>query len=160
MAIEDTFNGAKSGLTFLNAYINTVAEVIGEDQAHALETATCQALGAAQGMMIKEQIGVDLFDLKSSSQVLQNLIEEGFGIRSDIQEETSHRIKLNVGRCPVYESMRDLGMDGKAIEASCRGGSLGFMDAVAKQLNPDLSYELVKFRSSPDDYCEEVVVLA
>jgi hypothetical protein len=51
-------------------------------------------------------------------------------------------------------------MDEKAIEASCRGGSLGFMDAVAKQLNPDLSYELVKFRSSADDYCEEIVVLA
>jgi hypothetical protein len=58
MAIEDTFNGAKSGLTFLNAYINTVAGVIGEEQAHALETATCQALGTSQGMMIKDQIGV------------------------------------------------------------------------------------------------------
>ena len=159
MAIEDTFNGAKSGLTFLNAYINTVAEAIGEKQAHALETTTCQALGTAQGMMIKEQIGIDKFDLKTSSQVLQNLIEEGFGIHSEVIEETPQKIKINVGRCPVYESMQALGMDGKAIEASCRGGSLGFMDAVAKQLNPDLGYELVKFRSSADDYCEEAVVL-
>jgi hypothetical protein len=160
MAVEDTFNGAKSGLTFLNAYINTVAGVIGEEQAHALETATCQALGTSQGMMIKDQIGVEIFDLKSSSKVLQNLIEEGFGIRSEVIEETPQTIKINVGRCPVYESMQALGMDEKAIEASCRGGSLGFMDAVAKQLNPDLSYELVKFRSSADDYCEEIVVLA
>jgi hypothetical protein len=137
MAVEDTFNGAKSGLTFLNAYINTVAEAIGEEQAHAWETTTCQALGTTQGMMIKDQIGVDKFDLKTSSKVLQNLIEEGFGIRSEVIEETPQTIKINVGRCPVYESMQALGMDGKAIEASCRGGSLGFMDAVAKQLNPE-----------------------
>jgi hypothetical protein len=33
------------------------------------------------------------------------------------------------------------------------------MDAVAKQLNPDLSYRLKEFRSSVDGYCLEEVVL-
>lgn len=159
MAVDDTFNGAKSGLTFLNAYVNTVAQVIGEEQAHTLEATMCKAMGASQGKMIAEQAGIGEFDLKSSIHVLQNLVKEGFGIRSEVIGETPQKITIKVGRCPIYESMQALGIDGKAIEAGCRGGSLGFMDAVAKQLNPDLSYELIKFRSSEDDYCEEAVVL-
>ena len=160
MAVEDTFTGAKSGLTFLNAYSNTVAQAIGEEQALALETTTCEALGAAQGMMIKEQTGVEEFDAKASSQVLSNLIEEGFGILSEVVEESPQGVKLKVGRCPVYEAAQELGMDAEAIEASCRATSIRFMDAVTKQLNPKLSYQLTKFLSGADGFCEEVIVLA
>ena len=158
MSIEDTFNGVKSGLTFINAYINTVAQTLGEEQALAFDSTTCEALGTAQGKMVKAQTGIDDIDLKTSSQLLQNLIKEGFGIRSDVIGETSDKITINVRRCPVYESMLALGMDTKAIEANCRAGAIQFMDAAAKQLNPRLGYELTKFRSSADDYCKEVLV--
>ena len=65
-----------------------------------------------------------------------------------------------VGKSPIYESAQALGMDTKAIEASCRASCIKYMDAIAKQLNPNLSYQLTKFRSAADGYCEEVVVLA
>lgn len=160
MSIEDTFNGAKAGLTLLNAYINTVAQTFGEEQALALDSAMCEALGAAQGKTVKSQSGIDEFDLRTSSQALQNLIKKGFGIRSDVISETPQKITINVRRCPVYESMAALGMDPKAIEANCRAGAIHFMDAAAKQLNPELSYKLTKFRLSADDYCKEVIVFA
>ncbi len=47
----------------------------------------------------------------------------------------------------------------KDIENICRASAIGFMDAAAKQLNPKLSYQLQKFRSNADDYCEEAVLL-
>jgi len=49
--------------------------------------------------------------------------------------------------------------DNKTIEAGCKAGAITFMDSAAKQLNPNLSYRLAKFRSSADDCCEESLVL-
>jgi hypothetical protein len=159
MAVEDTFNGAKAALVFEHAWRNTVAQVLGIEQALAMDTKICEAMGTAQGKMIKEQTGIDKFDAITARQMLTNLIEEGFGILSDVIEESPHMARTKVGRCPVYESAQALGMDAEAIEASCRAGSVRFMDAVAKQLNPNLSYQLINFRSRPDGYCEEAVVL-
>ena len=159
MTVEDTFNGAKAALIFDHAWRNTVAQVQGMEQALAMETKICEAMGTAQGKMIKEQTDTDEFDTITARQMLTNLIEEGYGILSDVIEESPQRAWTKVGRCPVYESAQALGMDAEAIETSCRAGPIRFMDAIAKQLNPNLSYQLINFRSTPDGYCEEAVVL-
>lgn len=160
MAVEDIFTGAQSALTFLNAYINTVAQEIGMERALAVDTQVCEAMGVAQGQMIKEQAGIEEFDAQAAGQVLSKAIEQGFGIVSEPIEESPERMVLKVGRCPVYEAGLAVGMDPEAIEASCRGGAMRFMDAMAKELNPNLSYQLTKFRSGADEPCEETIVLA
>lgn len=159
MAVQDTFNGAKSGLTFMQAYLSMVGQEIGMEKALALDVKTSQMLGKAQGMMIKAQAGVEEVDIKTGEKMLSALIEEGFGITSEVNDESSNMINCKVGRCPVYESAEMIGMDNKAIEAGCRAGAITFMDSVAKQLNPKLSYKLTKFRSSADGCCEESVVM-
>ncbi len=159
MAVQDTFNGAKSGLTFMQAYLNTVGQEIGMEKALALETKTTQMLGKAQGMMLKKQAGVEEVDIKTAEKMLSALIEEALGIPSEVTDESPTKITCKVGRCPVYLSAEMLGMDNKAIEASCKAGSITYMDTAAKQLNPKLSYKLTKFRSSADDFCEETVVM-
>jgi len=159
MTIENTFNGAKSSLILFHAYINSVAEEIGMQQALALDTKTCQALGTAQGMMVKEQAGAEEFDLKTAEKLLSEMIEESFGITTEVVEENQDMITCKVGRCPIYEAGEMLGMDNNAIEAICRAGAIAFMDSAAKQLNPNTSYKLTKFRSSADDCCEEAVVM-
>lgn len=75
-------------------------------------------------------------------------------------EESPQRVVFKVDRCPVYEAAHALGMNAEAIEAICRADSIRFMGAMAKQLNPNLSYQLRKFRSAADDSCEEAIVLA
>lgn len=160
MAVQDTFNGAKAGLTLLNAYTGAVAQAIGMEQATALLTMTCESLGAAQGKMMKEQAGIDECDAKTAQLMLMNAIEQGFGIQSEVIEETPQRVVVKVGRCSDYESAQAVGMDAEAIEAACRACSIRFVEAMAKQLNPNLSYQLVKFRSAPDDCCEEAIMLA
>jgi len=159
MAVENTFNGAKSGLTFLHAYLNAVAEEIGMEQALALDAKTCQALGTAQGMMIKDQAGAEEVDIKTAAKMLLSLVEEGFGIASEVTDESPNKIICKVGRCSVYESAEMIGMNNKTIEACCRAGAIRFMDSAAKQLNPKLSYKLTKFRSSADGSCGESIVL-
>lgn len=158
MTIENTFNGAKSGLIFMHAYLNQIADEIGMEKALALDTKTCQALGTAQGMMIKDQAGAEEVDVKTAEKLLTDMIEESFGIASEVVEENQNMITCKVGRCPIYEAGEMLGMDNNAIEAGCRAGAITFMDSAVKQLNPNISYKLTKFRSSADDYCEESVV--
>lgn len=56
--------------------------------------------------------------------------------------------------------LKSQGSSHNAIEALCRAGAIRTMDTITKQLNPALSYQLNKFRSSADDSCEEVIVLS
>jgi len=70
MSTQDTFNGAKSGLTFMRAYVNIVAQEIGAEKALVLDTKVSEALGAMNGKMIKEQLGDREIGAKEASQVL------------------------------------------------------------------------------------------
>ena len=159
MAVQDTFNGAMSGLIFMRAYANLVAEKVGAEQALSLETELSETMGAMQGMMIKEQMDNEEISLSEANQVLMKQIETGYGILSEVVDESSNKITCKAGRCPVFEAAQLLGMDVKDIETSCRASSIKFMDAMVKQLNPNFSYQLTKFRSTADESCEESLVL-
>ncbi len=159
MAIEDTFNGAKNAMTHYLAYFNTVAQEIGMERALALITKTDEALGAKTGKMIKEQAGAEELDAKAAASLARNAIEEGYGISSEVIEESPQRVVFNLGKCPIYEAAQEVGLDAETIEALCRAGGLRLMDTTVKQLNPNLSYQLIKFRSAADNFCEEEIVL-
>ena len=80
IAMEETFNGARTGLTMLFAYLNTVARETGIERAIALDTQMRRAMGTAQGKMVREQAGVDGIDAQRASQLLPGAIEQGCGI--------------------------------------------------------------------------------
>ena len=134
MAIEDTFHGAKNAFALSQAYFNAVAQEIGMDRAVALNTKVCEAMGAMQGKMMKEQASMEEFDAKAAASMASNAIREGFGITSEVIEESPQRVVVKVGRCPVYEAAQALGKDAEAIEAECRATSIRFMEAMVKQL--------------------------
>lgn len=128
------------------------------EPALALDDQVCEAMGATQGKMTKEQSGIDEFDAKTANQMLSHAIRHGFGMLSEPIKESPERVVLSVGRCPIYEAALAVGMDPEAIEASWRPSAIGFMDGMAKALNPELSYRVQAFRSSPEDHCVEEVV--
>jgi hypothetical protein len=158
MAIEDVFNGAKSAFTFYFAYLNTVAQEIGMERALALHTKMCEAMGAMQGKMMKEQAAIEEFDAKAAYSLTKS-VPESIGISMEVVEESPQRVAFKTGRCPIYEAAQMVGLDAKTIEAICRAGALRFMDTAAKQLNPNLGHQLRKLRSAADDFCEEEIVL-
>jgi len=159
MATEDKFDGAKKVFTMFFAYLNTVAQEIGMEQAAALDTKVDETMGTAQGKMIKEQAGIEEIDVKAATLMAINSIREDFGIISEVIEESPQRAVTRCARCPVYEAAQTAGLDAETIETLCRTGSIRYMDAMVKQLNPNLSYQLRKFRSAADDFCEEEILL-
>jgi Rod binding domain-containing protein len=159
MAIDDAFNSAKTILTFLSAYTGTVAEEIGVERAFGLMTKMFENMGAMRGRMMKEQAGTKEFDAKAAWSPIKIFKDTALGQNYEVLEEGPQRVVARVGRCPIYEAARTLGMDAKAIETNCRAGWVRLGDAVVKQLNPNLNLRLQKFRSAPDDFCEEAIIL-
>lgn len=155
MAIEDVFNGAKPAFIFFDAYLNTVAQEIGMERAVSLLTKMCESMGAMRGQILKQQAGVEQADAKKVG-ALARAVRESLGIATEVIEESSQKAVWKCARCPVYEAGQMLGMDAKRM---CRAGTSRFMDAIAKQLNPALGFQVLKYRSSADDFCEEAVVL-
>ena len=158
MTIEDTFRGAKNGYIYYFAYLTMVAEEIGMGRAIALENKMCEARGAIDGNLIKEQAGVEEFDAKAVASLADKYVES-IGISPEVLEESPQKVSFKIGRCPLYEAAQELGLDAETIETLCRAGPVRNMDSMVKQLNPNLNYQLRKFRSSEDNFCEEVIVL-
>ena len=159
MGLQDKRDGAMNAFSFLFGYLNTVAQEIGMEQATALSSDVDEAMGTQQGKMIRERTVVAEFDARTAASIAQNSIEEGFGITSEVVEDSPRKTVFKVGRCPVYEAAQKMGFDARAIKTLCHAGPLKYMEALIKQLNPDLSYQLMKFRSTADDFCEEGIVL-
>jgi hypothetical protein len=158
MAIEDTFTGARNAYIYFFAYLTMVAEEIGMERAIALQTKMCEARGILDGKVIKEQAGVEEFDAKAVASLANNYVES-IGISSEVIEESPHEVRFKVSRCPLYEAAHMLGLDAETIETLCRAGAVRDMDSMVKQLNPNLNYQLRKFRSAEDNFCEEVIIL-
>ena len=157
MATEDTYNGALQAMTFMNAYIKTVAEEIGMDQAVSLLTRMCESMGAMQGKILKEQAGAEDLDIKTAW-ALAKKVPEGIGIGAEVIKESPKEIVVKMGRCPLHSAGQMLGMDNNTIETMCRNGPARLMDTITKELNPNLSYQLRKFRSGEEDFCEEAII--
>ena len=157
MGTEDTFNGAMAAMSFFMAYINMVGEEIGMDRALSLWTKMGETMGDMQGKMMKEQAGSQELDAKTVWSMVK-AVPESLGIMSEIVEEGPQEVVVKVDKCPIYTAAQMMGFDPKTIETMCLTGSARVMDGATKGLNPNLGYELRKFRSSADDFCEEAIV--
>jgi hypothetical protein len=158
MAIEDAFRAAKTVLTLFDVYVNTVAQEIGRERAEALMTKVCEFAGAMQGMMMKKQSGIKEFDAKVAWS-LAKMFKDNLGASHEVIEESPQRVVIRNGRCPIYEAAQTLGMEATAIETGCRTGPMTLISTAIKQLNPNLSLRVRKFRSTSDDFCEEEIIL-
>jgi hypothetical protein len=155
MASEDVLSGARAAFILFDAYLGTVAQELGMERAVGLLTKMCESMGAIQGQMLKQQAGVKQADAKTGG-ALAITVPESLGIALQVIEESPQKAVWKAGRCSLYEAAQMLGMDAKSM---CRAGPLRFMDTVVKQLNPNLSWQVLKYRSSADDFCEEACVL-
>jgi hypothetical protein len=157
MAKEEAFNAAKSAFAAYDAFFAAVASQLGLENARTLESGALAPLGAAQGQMIKQQLGGATVNAQTAYSVLQKSVFETYGISSEVREASPQRVVFQAGKCPIYESGRMLGLDDGTIEGNCRASSICMMNALTQQLNPNLSYRLRTFRSGPDAGCIEEI---
>ncbi|MEE9517466.1 MAG: hypothetical protein V3V52_10195, partial [Candidatus Adiutricales bacterium] len=100
MSQEDVFSGSMTALVFLTAYMNTVAEEIGEDKAISLATKMSETMGTIQGQMQREQAGDIEIDAIAAHEIMGN-VQKGLGISTEVIEESPQAVIAKVGRCPI-----------------------------------------------------------
>ncbi|MFX1256244.1 MAG: L-2-amino-thiazoline-4-carboxylic acid hydrolase [Promethearchaeota archaeon] len=155
MTFRDIFGGAKNSFIFYNAYIASDAQEIGIRKTMSLITMMSENIGEKQGKMMKKKAIISDFDAKTAYSQLMT-IPESLGIRLEVEKESIYSVIFELNNCPFYEAAKILNIDPEPL---CRIGMLKFMDKVAKQFNPNLNFELIKFRSSPKDCCKAKIVL-
>lgn len=160
MSNQDAFNGAKTAYIDFYAYINTAMQELGMGRACALMTRSDEIRGVKVGQLIKEQSGGKTFDAEAAAETILDMAQQ-IGATDDVLEKSPEKVVTvtKFGNCPLYEAAKATGMDDKTIETLCHAGALVFFDNMVKQLNPDLSYRLRKFRSVADGGCVEEIVL-
>ena len=110
------------------------------------------------GVLLK-QLGIEGdVDIKTAHQVVEQVIKV-IGIDTEVIESSPNKITMKVSACPVFNAGAAIGMDPAIIEEGCQAGAMAFMTAIVKQLNPNMSIRLAKFRESPDKCCLEEIVL-
>jgi hypothetical protein len=158
MEPNEAFHGAKAAFTFHNLYLTAVGQEFGMAKAIALESQMCENIGVMQGKFIKDKSGIKAFDAKTAYSTVK-VIPEGIGIIGEILEENPQKVRFKCRHCSIYEGAQNAGLDEKTRENICRKGSIRYMDAMVKQLHPNLSYRVAKYRTSADDFCEEEIAL-
>ena len=159
MAIDDTFRGAKNAYIYYFAYLTTVAHEIGMERAIAMQAKMCEERGAIDGKIIKEQTDINEFDAIAAASLAENYVES-IGVSPEVIEESPKKVSFKALSCPLYEAAQTVGLEDELIEALCRAGPVRNMDSMVKQLNPYLDYQLTKFRSTEDSFCEEAIILS
>ena len=154
---EQMYNSVKHGLKVQDIFVQTVAEEIGMDRAAELFAKTTEKMGKIQGSILRQNSLIKKFDAHTASALVRDMYES-LGISIKMQEESARSVLFTCTRCPNYTAAHELGIDDKTIECWCRAGNINFIDTMVKQLNPDLVFRLVKFRSNSEDFCEEEIV--
>lgn len=117
-----------------------------------------KSMGVMQGKMLKSQLRREKIKevTPSIAGSLTSGVIAGLGIDTKTIEESPEKISYKINKCPVYEATKLMGLDS---ETMCRYSAIPFMDTIVKQIDPNLGYELEKYRSGPDDFCQESIVL-
>jgi hypothetical protein len=157
MTIKENFSRTKTVLKMHNVFVQAVAEEIGMTRTLELSAMAMVKMGMAQGYLMKQQKRIKNFNARDVAPLVR-IAYERLGIRLKMVQVSPRNILVKCTKCPNYTAARELGMDDETIETWCRAGSIRSMDALVKQLNPDLVFRLVKFRSGAEDFCGAEIV--
>lgn len=145
MTSEIAFNAAKNVYTMYGAFFNTVAQEIGKERALSLHSKYGETWGAMLADMLKKP-GIER-ELRA--------MNESMGFSSEI-EVSPTKVVNKVYQCPCYEGFQVAGLDHETIKAMCHH-MVEAENASLKKLVPNASATLIKFRSAPDDFCQEEI---
>ncbi len=158
--MNDTMRGAMTMFFHLGVYDQLLHRELGTERATALQKEVMMKLAKTQADMVKEQTGIQDFDLETIHSIFPPLMKDIVGMEFELTEKTPTKLTYDVGHCVVYESSLMLGTEHDAIQARCTATSSLWVDSFLKELNPNVSLEVHRFRQSAAEPCVESIVLS
>ncbi len=156
---KKSFLGVKRAYGVLFSYIISVIESLGSDQALKILKEVVQKRGREDGLELKRRLGVVNNNIFDGLAVYSAFIQDS-GMNFEVIEENKEKIVLRIGKCPVFEASHEAILDCQYFgERMCRLIYLPLASAVVSVINPNLSVDLVRYRTFHDGYCIEDISL-
>lgn len=151
MQKEDVFNATKVMSTLYGGLFMEAAKEVGSERALAFHAKQGVMLGEMLAGMLRAQVAGKELDLRT----LSSLISASTTVlgMTPYVEETSTSAKVCTRECPVYDGMKDAGLDHETIGSTCRAMAAAEYAVLAKAF-PQVSVRL-EFRSAPGGTCVE-----
>lgn len=154
------FKGAETAYMSSCSYIKSVMETIGVEETLNLMQQTDEKRGIQVGKAMKAELGNRDLDMDELLEVIVKMAKDIGGMDTIIEKTPEKAVTVTgMGKCPIYEAAKSIGMSDSEIEKMCRASSAVFLDKVVEQLNPKFTYQVKKFRSLEDGGCVEEIVV-
>jgi hypothetical protein len=152
---DELFKPARANMIAFTEYIYKVSQQIGMKEAFSLLRETFESMAVYQALRLKNQSGLDYIDAGNAYSLIR-VIPEGLGIDYEVIERSPFKVVIRMNRNPLYDAAKIAGLDPEKFH---RDSAIAYMDKIVQLLNPELRYELLKFKFSEDDYFEEQIIL-
>ena len=154
---EQEYSAATKVYALYGALFKEIVKEIGEGKALTLHKKAHEQIGLKTGKQIREQMGDIEYDLETLTTVLQKG-NQGIGIDCQMVKGPDSLLLRNL-RCPMYDGYRMGGLDDGMAETLCQVGAPAKLWTTLKELNPRVVYKLIHYRDSPEERCEEEIIL-
>ena len=140
------------------AFFKVVSAELGVEKALDLHAKAHGEQGLAAGKLLKEKIGEESPDLQKLGAILKesNL---SIGIDCNLDQATPGKLTFINFRCPMYDGYRIGGLDDETAEALCQRGAAAKLGTMLRHLNPNLEYQLTRYRPAPEEPCIEEIMM-
>ena len=155
MAREEIYAATRKVYALYGAFFAAVARELGTERALALHAQAHEEQGGASAVLLERTIG-ERPNIESLGAVLQasNL---SIGIESQLAACNPSSVLFCNAQCPMYDGYRMGGLDSETAEALCQVGAPAKLGTMLRQLDPAIGYRLKRYRSQPNDICEEEI---
>jgi hypothetical protein len=155
MGGELVSNAATAVFSQLALYVMAVAEKYGRQEAFDLLASSFNQYGTQIGSMVKQQ----LEGREANAQDIFGVLGPGnqsVGFEVEEVDSAPEKVTFNIRRCPLYEGCQAMGAPDQEF---CNNLGLPFMNGVAKTMNPNAEYTIVRRRTSADGHCVEEITI-
>ena len=156
MVKEEAYNAAKYVFSRYGRYFKDTAEIIGVDKAIDIYT----KFGEQDGEISAKMLATEWKDKELNLDAIGKMwvdYYESFGYENKITVSPTS-VLFRMDKCPFYAGFIEAGVKHEHIERMCRGSNHRFGSKL-KQFDSNAGSQVVRFRSGPDDYCEEEITL-
>lgn len=150
---EDIWKGATAGCSLFVGLFQTVAAEEGSDRASEMLQKFGTSMGAHSGEMLKQQLGDQTLDVGKLSELIADF-DASFGAKTEIEQQDGC-FRMRIHNCPLAAAYEMMGIDRESGKRICEDWGVVLYQNLMNVLAPKGDYELVHFRETWDDFCEE-----
>lgn len=145
--------GTRRAYTLLFSYVLAVSNETGSDKALGCFYDTVKKRGKNDGIELMRECNIKGTGVTECLTVYTKMMND-YGVHPLIFSKTEEKALIRVDRCPFYEAYHASEIScGWLTENICKIITLPLITEIIKQVNPNATIDIQKYRASAEDFC-------